>query len=70
MIFWGGLRDSVPVALALGVLASLTGSIELVAMVFGGVLFSLLGQGLTIPSLLHAFSCDNPPFIHSRGRRV
>ncbi len=52
VIFWGGLRGSVPVALALGIPASLTGRDELVAIVFGVVLFSLLGQGLTIPSLL------------------
>ena len=52
VIFWGGLRGSVPVALALGIPASLAGRDELVAIVFGVVLFSLLGQGLTLPTLL------------------
>jgi monovalent cation:H+ antiporter, CPA1 family len=52
VIFWGGLRGSVPVALALGIPTDLTGRDEMVAIVFGVVLFSLLGQGLTIPSLL------------------
>jgi CPA1 family monovalent cation:H+ antiporter len=52
VIFWGGLRGSVPVALALGLPPTLAGRDNLVALVFGVVLFSLLGQGLTIPSLL------------------
>lgn len=53
VIVWGGLRGSVPVALALGLPLTLAGRDNLVAVVFGVVLFSLLGQGLTIPSLLH-----------------
>lgn len=52
VIVWGGLRGSVPVALALGLPLTLAGRDNLVAIVFGVVLFSLLGQGLTIPSLL------------------
>ena len=51
VIVWGGLRGSVPVALALGLPLTLAGRDNLVAIVFGVVLFSLLGQGLTIPSL-------------------
>ena len=52
VIFWGGLRGSVPVALALGLPLSLTGRHELVAIIFGVVLLSLLIQGLTIPTLI------------------
>jgi monovalent cation:H+ antiporter, CPA1 family len=52
VIFWGGLRGSVPVALALGLPLSLTGRNELVAIIFGVVLLSLLIQGLTIPTLI------------------
>ena len=52
VIVWGGLRGSVPVALALGLPPTLAGRDNLVAIVFGVVLVSLLGQGLTIPSLL------------------
>lgn len=52
VIFWGGLRGSVPVALALGLPPTLAGRDNLIAIVFGVVLFSLLGQGLTIPLLL------------------
>jgi len=53
VIFWGGLRGAVPVALALGLPSALPRHDELVAIVFGVVLFSLLGQGLTMPALLH-----------------
>lgn len=52
VIVWGGLRGSVPVALALGLPLTLAGRDNLIAIVFGVVLFSLLGQGLTLPSLL------------------
>lgn len=52
VIWWGGLRGAVPVALALGLPATFTGRAELVPIVFGVVLLSLLGQGLTMPSLL------------------
>lgn len=52
VIFWGGLRGAMPVALALGLPATLPGRSELVSIVFGVVLFSLLGQGLTMPRLL------------------
>lgn len=52
VIFWGGLRGAVPVALAIGLPAGLTGRSDLVAITFGVVLISLLGQGLSMPSLL------------------
>jgi CPA1 family monovalent cation:H+ antiporter len=52
VIFWGGLKGSVPLALALGLPPTLIGRDNLVTIVFGVVLLSLLGQGLTIPTLL------------------
>ncbi len=52
VIVWAGLRGAVPIALALGLPADLPGRAELVAMVFGVVLVSLLGQGLTMPHVL------------------
>lgn len=52
VIFWGGLRGGVPVALALGLPPDLPGRDDLVAAVFGVVLLSLLGQGLTMPTLI------------------
>ena len=52
VMLWGGLRGAVPVALALGLPPGLVGRDTLVALIFGVVLISLLGQGLSMPLLL------------------
>ena len=52
VINWGGLRGSIPVALALGLPLSLSGLQELQAITLGAVFLSLAIQGLTIRSLL------------------
>jgi CPA1 family monovalent cation:H+ antiporter len=50
--YWGGMRGAVPVALALGLPLKLPGRGALVGIIFGVVLLSLLGQGLSMPILL------------------
>ncbi|XZN92516.1 MAG: cation:proton antiporter [Microcoleus sp.] len=52
VLWWGGLRGAVSVALALSVPESLPGRDVVIATVFGTVLFTLLVQGLTIGSVL------------------
>jgi monovalent cation:H+ antiporter, CPA1 family len=52
ILWWGGLRGSVSVALALSVPVMLPGREEIIATVFGVVLFTLLVQGLTIKPML------------------
>jgi len=52
VLWWGGLRGSVSIALALSVPAILPDREEIIATVFGAVLFTLLFQGLTIQPLL------------------
>lgn len=52
VLWWGGLRGSVSIALALSVPAILPGREEIIATVFGVVLFTLLVQGLTTKLLL------------------
>ncbi|UBF30588.1 sodium:proton antiporter (plasmid) [Kovacikia minuta CCNUW1] len=52
VVWWGGLRGSVSIALALSVPAILPDREEIIATVFGVVLFTLLVQGLTIKPLL------------------
>ena len=47
ILWWGGLRGSVSIALALSVPAFLSGRQEIINVVFGVVLFTLLVQGLT-----------------------
>lgn len=52
VLWWGGLRGSVSVALALSVPISLGSRDEIIAVVFGVMLFTLLVQGLTTQPLL------------------
>ncbi|MGE0103396.1 MAG: Na+/H+ antiporter [Blastocatellales bacterium] len=52
VLFWGGLRGSLSIALVLSLPVNLPGRQTLVALVFGTVIFSLLAQGLTIAPLL------------------
>ena len=47
VLWWGGLRGSVSIALALSVPVSLTGRQDIIDTVFGVVLFTLLIQGLS-----------------------
>lgn len=54
LLWWGGLRGSVAIALALSVPTVLPEQQEIIAVVFGVVLFTLLVQGLTIKPLLEA----------------
>ena len=52
VLWWGGLRGSVSIALALSVPVLMTGRQEIIDTVFGVVLFTLLVQGLTTQWLL------------------
>lgn len=52
ILWWGGLRGSVSIALALSVPTILGERETIIATVFGVVLFTLLVQGLTIKPLL------------------
>lgn len=52
ILWWGGLRGSVSIALALSIPTILPEREKVIATVFGVVLFTLLIQGLTIQPLL------------------
>lgn len=52
IVFWGGLRGSLSIALVLSLPLNLPGRVQLVAMTLGAVTFSLLVQGLTISPLM------------------
>ncbi|MDF0554385.1 sodium:proton antiporter [Kamptonema sp. UHCC 0994] len=52
VLWWGGLRGAVSIALALSVPQALPERETVVAVVFGVVLFTLLVQGLTVKPLL------------------
>ncbi|MBE9009927.1 Na+/H+ antiporter [Pseudanabaenaceae cyanobacterium LEGE 13415] len=52
VLWWGGLRGSVTIALALSVPTQLSDRSMIISIVFGVVLFTLLVQGLTIQSFV------------------
>ena len=56
ILWWGGLRGSVSIAVALSVPVVLTGKQEIIDTVFGVVLFTLLVQGLTTKWLLQTLN--------------
>jgi len=53
VLFWGGLRGALALALALGLPPDLPSRAQIVTAAFGVVAFSILVQGLTVPMLLH-----------------
>lgn len=74
LLWWGGLRGSVSIALALSVPILLPERSEVIATVFGVVLFTLLVQGLTVKPLLSRLNLlGNQPlqqqYIESIARR-
>lgn len=75
VLWWGGLRGSVSVALALSVPVMLEHREEIIAIVFGVMLFTLLVQGLTTKSLLEKLNRlgDQPlhqEYLQAVARRV
>ena len=60
ILFWGGLRGSLSIALALSLPSTLADRSQLIIMVFGVVIFSLLVQGLTVSSLLRWLGFARP----------
>jgi CPA1 family monovalent cation:H+ antiporter len=56
VLWWGGLRGSVSIALALSVPAAIGDRETIIGTVFGVVLFTLLIQGLTTKPLLSALN--------------
>lgn len=71
-IYWGGLRGSIPIALVLGLTATQRDlhGINAVAVVFGAVIVSLVGQGITFAPLLAKLriAADRPD-KKARGRQ-
>lgn len=71
ILWWGGLRGSVSIALALSVPEILPGQEEIIATVFGVVLFTLLVQGLTVKPLLEKLQLlGNQPLLKQYSEAV
>ena len=60
ILFWGGLRGALALALALAVPASVAERGPIIVTAFVVVAFSILVQGLTMPSLIRRFRLDEP----------
>lgn len=52
VLFLGNIKGSLSMALALSLPSTLSGRSQLIALVFGSVLLSLLGQGVSLPWLV------------------
>ena len=75
VLWWGGLRGSVSIALALSVPATLAGRDVIIDIVFGVVLFTLLVQGLTTKPLLQKLELINEQplrqkYLETTARRL
>ncbi len=66
VLWWGGLRGSVSIALALSVPVALPGREEIIANVFGVVLSTLLLQGLTTKLLMEKLGLLDEQSLHQK----
>jgi monovalent cation:H+ antiporter, CPA1 family len=67
VIFWGGLRGAVALAIVLS-LPAFPERETFVALVMGAVLFTLLAKGLTIEPLVRRLGLDRPPLADRFAR--
>jgi CPA1 family monovalent cation:H+ antiporter len=61
ILFWGGLRGGLAMALAMAAPAALAEHEELISVAFAVVAFSIFVQGLTMPRLLRKAGVDQQP---------
>jgi CPA1 family monovalent cation:H+ antiporter len=66
VLWWGGLRGSVSIALALSVPILIAGRDEVINIVFGIVLFTLLVQGLTTKALVEKLGLISGQFFRKK----
>jgi CPA1 family monovalent cation:H+ antiporter len=59
VLFLGNIKGSLSMALALSIPLRVPGREEIIALVFGAVLFSLVGQGLSLPYLVKRLKLSN-----------
>jgi CPA1 family monovalent cation:H+ antiporter len=68
VMFWGGLRGAVALALVLSLPGDFAQRDMLVALATGVVLFTLLSGGLTMKPLIHALGLDRPTLAERVAR--
>ncbi len=68
VLWWGGLRGAVALALVLSLAPDFPGREMMVAMSVGVVLFTLLAGGLTMSKVLAALGLDQPSLVERVAR--
>jgi monovalent cation:H+ antiporter, CPA1 family len=70
ILFWGGLRGAISLALALSLAADIPHREQLLAMAFGVVLFTLLVEGLTMQPLIKRSAVIVTSTLHDEYDRL
>ncbi|NIM50582.1 MAG: Na+/H+ antiporter [Gemmatimonadales bacterium] len=68
VLFWGGLRGAVALALVLSLPSDFPQRELLISLAIGVVLFTLLSGGLTMAPLIRALGLDRPSLVERVGR--
>lgn len=68
LLFWGGLRGAITLALALSLESTFALGGTIIALATGAVLFTILVQGLTMGILVVRLKLDRPDSYHQRMR--
>jgi CPA1 family monovalent cation:H+ antiporter len=68
VLFWGGLRGAVALALVLSIPADFPQRGMLVALATGVVLFTIVTGGVTMKPLMHRLGLDRPTLVERLGR--
>lgn len=70
IMFWGGLRGAISLALALSLSANIPNREQLQAMAFGVVLFTLVVEGLTMSQLVRRSGLVRSSEVHGEYERI
>jgi len=68
VMYWGGLRGGIALAIALSLPDTLSGKDDFVTIATGAVLFTLIVQGLTIERVVRYFGLHVPPMSDQLAR--
>ena len=63
VMYWGGLRGAIALAIALSLPGELAFKDEFVTLVVGAVLFTLLVQGVSVDALVRRLGLNRPPLL-------
>ena len=70
VLFLGNIKGSLSMALALSIPLTLPGRDNIIALVFGAVLFSLVGQGLSLPWLVKRLKISRVPDVMEQAGKL